>query len=334
MPKVPRVPKIEGNGFSKEHPLMKAFLHLVFLWFALLIGTVSAQERPPLPEPPQPPAGVKAYRDLAYVPSGHERQKLDLYVPEAGKGPFPLIVWIHGGAWKRGSKERCPPLPWSGKGYVVASINYRLCQDAKFPAQIKDCKTAIRWLRAHARRFKVDPDRIVAWGGSAGGHLASLLGTAGDEEEWELGCDPGSSQVQAVIDWYGRADLSPVTKDPAWADSPSASLLGGWGEEVAQVAREASPIYHVSKDDPPFLIMHGDMDKVVPVRQSQRFAKALKDAGVKVKLLILTGVGHGGSDFLGPEQVEVIDAFLNEYLARERTGKSLRPASPLPSGGQ
>ncbi|MBN1103171.1 MAG: alpha/beta hydrolase [Deltaproteobacteria bacterium] len=263
-----------------------------------------------------------AHRDLAYVPNGHERQRLDVYVPETGKGPFPLIVWIHGGAWKHGSKERCPPLPWSGKGYVVASINYRLSQDAKFPAQIKDCKAAIRWLRVHARKFKIDPTRIAVWGGSAGGHLASLVGTAGDVEDWDPGYDPASSQVQAVIDWYGRADLSPVTTDPAWADSPSASLLGGCGEEVAHVAKKASPIYHVSGDDPPFLIMHGDMDRVVPVRQSQAFAKALKEAGVKVKLLILTGAGHGGRDFLEPEQVEAIDAFLNEYLARGRARQS------------
>jgi acetyl esterase/lipase len=307
---------------------------LVSLWITLLLGIASAQERPPLPEPPRPPSGVRAFRDLAYVPNGHERQKLDLYVPEVGKGPFPLIVWIHGGGWKHGSKERCPPLPWSGKGYVVASINYRLSQDARFPAQIKDCKAAIRWLRSHAGQYRIDRNRIVAWGGSAGGHLASLLGTAWDVAEWDPGEEPVSSQVQAVIDWYGRADLTPVTLDPAWADSPSASLLGGCGEEVAQVAKKASPIYHVSGDDPPFLIMHGDMDKVVPVRQSQAFAKALKQAGVKVKLLILTGAGHGGGDFLRPEQVEVIDAFLKEYLARERAARSPRPGSPRPSGGR
>ena len=114
-----------------------------------------------------------------------------------------------------------------------------LSQDAKFPAQIKDCKAAIRWLRNQAKKYKIDPDQVVAWGGSAGGHLASLVGTARDVTEWEQGHRLGSSQVQAVIDWYGRADLTPVSIDPALADSPSASLLGGSGREVGELAREA-----------------------------------------------------------------------------------------------
>jgi len=134
--------------------------------------------RPALATPHDVPTGLAAYRDLAYVPGGHERQKLDLYVPAAGEGPFPLIVWIHGGSWTYGSKEDCVPVPWALKGYAVASVNYRLSQDAAFPAQIEDCKAAIRWLRAHAREYRLDRDRLIAWGDSAGGHLAALLGQA------------------------------------------------------------------------------------------------------------------------------------------------------------
>jgi acetyl esterase/lipase len=262
--------------------------------------------------------GVQFYEDIPYVQNGHSRQKLDLYVPENPRGPLPLIVWIHGGGWKDGNEDDCPPLPWTGKGYVVASIAYRLCQDALFPAQIQDCKAAIRWLREHAAAFRIDPTRVAAWGGSAGGHLASLLGTSADSIEWEKGHPAGSSRVQAVIDWYGRADLTPVCTDPSWAGSASATLLGGTGQAVSDLARKASPILHVSGDDPPFLIMHGDRDDLVPLSQSENFAAALKEAGVKVTLVVLKGVGHGGEAFLDTQQVKVIDSFLAEHLGTPR----------------
>jgi acetyl esterase/lipase len=295
---------------------------VLLLWTYLLIGAASAQEQQPAEPVLHDTKRVLAYKDLSYVPNGHALQKLDLYVPQSIEKPLPLIVWIHGGGWKGGSKDQCPPLSWSGKGFAVASINYRLSQDAKFPAQIKDCKAAIRWLRTHAKKYKIDPDHVVAWGGSAGGHLASLVGTARDVPEWEQGHGLGSSQVHAVIDWYGRADLTPVSTDPALAESPSASLLGGSGREVGELAQAASPLTHVSKDDPPFLIMHGDLDNVVPVQQSQTFAEALRKAGVKVSLVVLKGAGHGGPDFLRAEQVSVIDSFLNQHLRMPRTAKS------------
>src|SRR5512137_1648771 len=138
----------------------------LFLLAAVILSTAGALAQQ-TPETPQIPPGVQAFKDLAYVPGGHERQKLDLYVPVDGEGPFPLIVWIHGGAWKSGSKERCIPTPWALKGYVVASINYRLSQDARFPAQIEDCKAAVRWLRAHAKDYKIERDHVIAWGDSA-----------------------------------------------------------------------------------------------------------------------------------------------------------------------
>jgi len=293
---------------------------LIFLVFAILMFEIApAKGQETLQSSPPPSPSVRLHKDLAYLPNGHERQKLDLYVPENRDGLMPLIVWIHGGGWMGGSKTRCPPLPWTKKGYVVASIDYRLSQDAKFPAQIEDCKAAIRWLRVNAKEYKIDPARIVAWGGSAGGHLASLLGTAGDTPEWDQGVPTVSSRVQAVIDWYGRADLTRVSTDPALADSPSALLLGGCGKDVAELAEKASPILHVSKDDPPFLIMHGSMDSLVPVRQSQAFAGALKEAGVDSHLVILEGAGHGGEEFLSSEKVEIIDAFLKQHLAAKKT---------------
>lgn len=287
---------------------------LLLLLSRLLMGIGSAQEgEPPGPLPPST-MGMRVCKGLPYVPHGHERQTLDIYIPENGERPLPLLVWIHGGAWKYGSKAPCPLLPWLRKGYVVASIDYRLSQDAEFPAQIRDCKAAIRWLRSHAKIYGIDPERVAVWGESAGGHLASLVGTAGDVDEWEQAPETGSSQVQAVIDWYGRADLTPVFKVPVSPDSPVALLLGGSDNDVAEMAQEASPISHVSKDDPPFLIMHGDMDEIVPLRQSQAFAWALRNSGVDVELLILKGVGHGGCEFMQPDQVKAIDTFLDEHL--------------------
>lgn len=295
---------------------------LLLLLTCLLIGTTAAKEPQPFDSLTSSATDVRCYKNLAYISNGHRHQNLDLYIPEKSNGPLPLIVWIHGGGWKDGSKDHCPILAWSEKGYVVASINYRLSQDAKFPAQIKDCKAAIRWLRAHAKEYKIDPDRVVAWGESAGGHLASLVGTADDVPEWEQGYETASSNVQAVIDWYGRTDLTPISVDPAFKGSSCASLLGGFGHQVAELARKASPILHVSKDDPPFLIMHGDMDEVVPLRHSQSFAEALRSLGVKVKLLVLKGVGHGGKPFLNPEHIKIIDTFLKDHLGRRKTARS------------
>jgi acetyl esterase/lipase len=294
-------------------------LALILVALAILAGPDPARGQQASEASPQPPPGVTVYKDLAYVPGGHARQKLDLHVPGDGAGPFPLILWIHGGAWMSGSKEGCVPSPWALKGYVVASINYRLSQDARFPAQLEDCKAAIRWLRANARRFKIDREHVIAWGDSAGGHLAALLGTTGDAAEWDPAPPGESSRVQAVIDWYGRTDLSRVCTDPAMAEHAVAHLLGGSGEKVSEVARKASPITHVSRDDPPFLIMHGDADATVPVQQSEAFAEALKKAEVPVILVVLKGVGHGGEEFLKSDKTRIIDAFLKEYSGTRRS---------------
>lgn len=148
---------------------------------ALLVVAVLAPLDATAQPRPQTPAGVKAHRDLEYVPNGHERNKLDLFVPEKADGPLPLIIWIHGGGWQNGSKDGCPPLRagYTERGYAVASINYRLSGHATFPAQIEDCKAAIRFLRANAEKYNIDPNRIGVWGASAGGHLVALLGTTG-----------------------------------------------------------------------------------------------------------------------------------------------------------
>jgi acetyl esterase/lipase len=289
-------------------------LLLAGLLTACLLLQTPAQEKAK-PKPTLPP-GTKVLRDLEYVPNGHERQKLDLYLPEKATSPLPLVVWIHGGGWQAGSKDNVPMLWLLERGYAVASVGYRLSQHAVFPAQIHDCKAAIRWLRANASKYGIDPQRIGVAGGSAGGHLVALLGTGGDvkELEGELGTTGVSSRVQAVCDLFGPTDFlrfEPANRDPKSAIS---RLFGGTVEEKKDLARLASPVTHVSKDDPPFLILHGTADKLVPVSQSEILADALKKAGVEVTLVKLDGAGHGGPQFNTPEIRKTIADFFDKHL--------------------
>jgi acetyl esterase/lipase len=273
---------------------------------------------------------VKAIRDIPYVPNGHERQKLDLYLPEvrtADAKPLPVIVWVHGGAWLGGSKENCPAVPYVRRGYAVASVGYRLSQHAQFPAQIEDCRAAVRWLRAHAKEHGLDPQRFGAWGASAGGHLVALLGTAGDETAWDVGDHRDvSARVQCVVDWFGPSDFLHIGRqslpgsrlDHDAPDSPEAKLIGGAVQQNQDKAAKASPITYVTKDDAPFLIVHGTKDDTVPYGQSEVLAKALKDAGVEATLLPIEGAGHGGEGFNAREVREKMEKFFDLHLKGKR----------------
>ena len=271
------------------------------------------------PDPPKVPEGVTAHRDLAYVQEPHERQKLDLYVPDEGEN-LPLIIWVHGGAFLTGDKADHFPVGYLKRGYAVASLNYRLSQDALFPAQIEDVKAAVRWLRAHAKEYQLDPDHFAAWGSSAGGHLVSMLGTTGDDDTFDVGeyLDV-SSKVQAVVDYYGPTDFlqmdaqrlpNGMLHDPA--DSPESKLLGGPIQEKKDLAAQANPITFVTEQDPPFLIVHGDQDPLVPHGQSVLLHEALKKAEVPVTFYTVEGAGHGG--FRDPMIHELTCDFLEKHL--------------------
>jgi acetyl esterase/lipase len=268
------------------------------------------------------PEGVKVLRNLPYVEGGHERNRLDLYLPDKtdkpdkAEGRRPLIVWIHGGAWLAGSKDRCPAVFLVPKGYAVASVNYRLSQHALFPAQIEDCKAAIRWLRANAGKYHLDPDHVGVWGASAGGHLVAMLGTAGGVKELEGkgGNLDQSSRVQCVVDWFGPSDLPTMGGGHNNPDSPEARLIGGTVRQNPEKARKASPLTYVSKDSAPFLIMHGDRDNLVPLGQSESLAAALKKAGVEAKLVVVKGNGHGGPGFNSPANRKLIEEFFAAHL--------------------
>ena len=227
------------------------------------------------PSSPQAPQGTTVYRDLPYVTDGHQRQKLDLYLPDKGKH-LPLIIWVHGGAFRAGSKEDGVPLDFVAEGYALASINYRLSQHTLFPAQIEDCKAAVRWLRAHADRFDLDPGRFGAWGPSAGGHLAAMLGTTGHGKEFDVGENlASSSRVQAVVDYFGPTDFlqmdahrPPDGMKHDAPDSPESQLVGGPIQQNRDKVARANPITYLRSDAPPFLIVHGELDPLVPHHQS------------------------------------------------------------------
>jgi acetyl esterase/lipase len=267
---------------------------------------------------PVVPAGVEVLRDLEYVPQGQERNRLDLYLPEKGEGRLPVIVWIHGGGWEAGDKRSGPAIAFSGKGYAVAAINHRLSQHAIFPAQIQDCKAAIRWLRANAGKYRLDADHIGVWGASSGGHLAALMGTTADVKEFEGdgGNPEQSSRVQAVVDWFGPTNfLTAGIKDTR------TNLLGADPRKDPERATKASPAAYVSKDSSPFLIMHGDADATVPYEQSVTFAEALKKAGAEVTMVTIKGGGHGGAGFETMETMKQIEDFLDKYLKGGRVGE-------------
>ena len=254
-------------------------------------------------------------RNLEYGRGSGRAMLLDLYLPEKFDKPLPLIIWIHGGAWMGGSKDGgSPALQFTTSGYAVAHVGYRLSPEAKFPAQINDCKAAVRWLRANAIKYNLDATKFIAWGSSAGGHLVALLGTSGDvkELEGEVNDLKESSRVQAVIDWFGPADFLHIgeaksNRDHNAPDSPESKLIGGALPENKDKAAKASPTTYVSRDDPPFLIMHGDQDLEVPFQQSELLADALKKAGVDVTFVPMKGAGHG---FGGAQAIEPVRDFL------------------------
>lgn len=290
---------------------------MLFASFSTLLGfCVAASGQPARP---QVPPETVVHKDLVYVQGGHERQKLDLYIPREGTN-LPLVIYIHGGAWLGGSKDWGAPLQFLKDGYAVASINYRLSQHAIFPAQIQDCKAAVRWLRAHAGQYRLNAQRFAVMGESAGGHLAALVGTSGQIKDFDVGENLDvSCTVQAVVDYFGPTDLLQIEtqrKAPLvmgqGGDSPESKLMGGGIQEKKDLAARANPITFVTSNSPPFLICHGDADPLVPHQQSELLEAALKKAGVPVTFYTVKGGSHGG--FRDPKVPELTREFLRKYL--------------------
>lgn len=246
---------------------------------------------------------------------GSRQLCLDLIRPSGG-APKPVVVWIGGGAWQEMNRHiYIPELVFLAEnGYAVASVDYRISANAKFPAQIEDIKAAIRYLRTHAAELNIDPGRIAVMGESAGGYLAALAGATGATRQFDTGdCPEQSSAVQCVVDWYGPVDLSslPYAEHPA---TPQALLLGATPAADPERARLASPITYVSPQTPPTLILHGNSDRLVPIAQSRAYYDKLVENGVDADLYELDGVDHGGPAFTAPEIKRIILDFLNYHL--------------------
>ncbi|MCA9174922.1 MAG: alpha/beta hydrolase [Planctomycetales bacterium] len=262
--------------------------------------------------------GPRTIKDLEFAAVDGQSLKLDLYLP-AAENP-PLVVWIHGGGWRAGSKARCQVSWLADHGYAVASISYRLSSQAIFPAQIHDCKAAVRWLRASSKKYGYSVNRIAVAGSSAGGHLAALLGMTGDVKELE-GAVGGnldqSSRVQAIVDYFGPVDFVLRTKSQPHKTTaegaPVRLLLGGPADQRVELAQLASPVTHVTADDPPLLIFHGLKDNTVLFRQSQRMVDVYTRAKLPVILQTLENSKHGGAEFFEGGRRTALLEFLQRH---------------------
>jgi acetyl esterase/lipase len=264
-----------------------------------------------------------AIRNIPYVAHPAPRQNFDLILPKnKGDQPFPLIFWIHGGAWMMGIKEWDNVKYLVRHGYAIASIDYRISTEARFPAQIQDCNAALNFILAHATNYGINPSRFVVGGGSAGGHLALLLGLA--RHERDFGADP-SIKPLAILDFFGPTDFNKMLDDLKMIHSEKGielfqdavpKLLGALVEQSSDKAKIASPITYVSTASPPVLILQGGKDDSVPPAQSRRLHEALDRAGVKNQLIMVDIAGHDGPLFSTPEMEFKVTDFLNGVFGK------------------
>jgi acetyl esterase/lipase len=297
-------------------------------------ATTAAPSRRPGPGGgPFGTAPTPTHSDVPYATTSAS-QVLDLWLPENATAATPLVIYVHGGAFKSGDKGMVggKVQPLLDAGYAVASVNYRLSGEALFPAGAQDVKAAVRWLRANAATYNLDPDKFAAWGESAGGNLVALLGTSGDQtsvlDDPTLGNADVSSAVQAVVDWYGPTDFlqmdtqsasgggctSPESHDPA--SSPESAWMGAPIQTVPDTVAQANPIAYIATATQlaAFSIAHGDADCNIPYQQSQILADALTQAGGDPQLTILPGASHADAQFDGTLLTPTI-AWLGTVLA-------------------
>ncbi len=275
--------------------------------------------------PPTPGTGTfTTIEALEYANADGKPLLLDLRIPD-GPGPHPVIIYLHSGAWVTGDRTGGPAIRQASRGYAVASIDYRLAPQSTWPAQIEDCKAAVRWVRANAVRFRLDPERIGVFGTSAGGHLAAVLGTSGGVASLEgmaLGNPQFSSRVKAVVDFYGPTDLLKledqklpcIPLDGNASYMPPSLLMGCPIQECREKTITASPMTYVSDDDPAFLIEHGLLDCLVPSQQSVALHEALRGKGVDSTLILLLKGEHGGSAFDEQKNKQLVSDWLDQHL--------------------
>lgn len=282
----------------------------------------------------------REFYDVAYATES-PRQSVDVYLPPSGRGPFPVIVFLHGGGFITGDKrdgQQQVALAARDRGYAVISANYRLLGDADFPAQIQDVKSVVQWVRLNKKAYAFDGTRIAVWGASAGGHLAALAGTTAGVRSLEstTAARPyRSDRVQAVVDWFGPVDIADMyeylrTQPRSWDTTTQMRYLGEYLSSRPGLVRLANPLTHASPDDPPMLIEHGTDDHTVPLEQSERLADRMRlvIGPEKVELRVFEGAGHGGHQFTDPAHVTEVLDFLDEAMGIKRPPE----ARPMPQG--
>jgi acetyl esterase/lipase len=267
------------------------------------------------------PKTTPTHADVEYARVGDLSLKLDLYLPQRKSGAR-LLVWIHGGAWRAGSKERMPVAPLLKEGFAIASVNYRLTPVARFPANVHDIKAAIRWLRVNASQYGYDSSRVAIAGASAGGHLVALVGVSNRHPELEgtVGSElEASSDVQAIVSFYGASNLTTIldqsTPHGLSVRVPALELLlGGHPGKHPEIARLASPVFHVDKTDPPLLLIHGDQDPQMPINQSHELHGRYQAVGRPVQFEVIHGGRHGGAAFYDEPRIALVKQFLDKHL--------------------
>ena len=296
---------------------MRATEHILFISLSLLLIN---------PRCIGQDTGYSLKKDIEYASVEGHSLRLDFYQTQKEELNSPLVVWIHGGAWRSGSKASVPVKHWLDHGFKIASVDYRLSGQARFPAQVHDIKAAIRFLRRHADSFQFDPARIIVAGASAGGHLAALVGVSNglDELEGTVGKDlQQSSSVCAAVSFYGASNLNSIlgqsTAHGLSVRVPALQLLlGGQPDQVPEVSRLASPITHVDEMDPPLWLIHGDADPQMPIEQSTELEKMYRKNKLTVRYDIIVGAVHGGPEFYTDQRLADLASEIHNQIGTER----------------
>ena len=299
---------VDSGGETKPPT---GFMNETVLKAALWLGWVDLMEA----DPPIPP-DIEVFKDIEYKKVDSLSLQLDIYKQKNISKPTPLILFIHGGAWRTGKRSDYLPylLDYAKKGFVTATVSYRLVKQALFPAAVQDVNCALQWIRANAAKYQIDPDRIVLLGGSAGGHLAMMIGYGGENELFNQDCNLDTQEkVKAVINFYGPADL---TTPYAISMYQVKDFLGTEYDKNPVVFRDSSPRFYISADDPPTLIFHGTIDSLVPVSQSDSLQSWLNQAGVPNVYHRLKGWPHAMDVSVKVNRYcqQRIDEFLDKYL--------------------
>ena len=287
--------------------LSKSMQVTISLFMMILVSGIAASAEP------------TKVADLPYATVNGIELKLDLYRPGENAKPG-IVVWVHGGAWRGGSKKDMPLGSLVSAGYVVASVDYRLSPQAPFPAQVHDIKAAIRFLRAKQRDYGIDASRVVIAGASAGGHLAALVGVTNSHAELEGRVGEyldQSSQVDAIVSFFGMSNLTTIlsqsTPHGLKVRVPALQLLlEGQPEEKVELARLASPVFHVDDRDPPLLLIHGDQDPQAPINQSHELQGRYEAVKRPCQFVVVHEGKHGGAEFFDDERIKIVREFLEK----------------------